>query len=305
MKNLSPKLRHFSTLFIGSAAYFAWFWFFVGLRTEHVFLYCLLVGLYYVHPSARRVALAFVPFVIYWILYDSMRVMPNYEVNPIHVAEPYYFEKNWFGINAPEGHLTLNEFFKTRHTPFWDVVTGFFYLTWVPVPLLFAIWLLRNNKPLFLKFSYAFLFVNVLGICGYYLYPAAPPWYVEHYGFEVIYNTPGNAAGLLEFDRLLGVEIFTGMYKKNASVFAAIPSLHAAFPMMCLLFGWRLKKPWLNLFFTIIVAGIWFAAVYSRHHYVIDVLIGGALAVFAYLTFEYLSEKPAAKKWFAELEQKI
>jgi hypothetical protein len=309
MKNLSPdsifSMRQLLVLLAGSAAYFAWFGFLVGLRTEHIFLYLLMVGLYCANASTRRVVLAFVPFVIYWILYDSMRIMPNFEVNPVHVAEPYYFEKNWFGINTAEGRLTPNEYFITRHTPFWDIVTGLFYLTWIPVPLLFAFWLLRYNKPLFLKFSYSFLFVNIVGICIYYLYPAAPPWYVEQYGFEVIYDTPGNAAGLLNFDRLLSVHIFAGIYEKNASVFAAIPSLHSAFPVMCLLYGWRLRKNWLNVFFAVIVAGIWFAAVYSRHHYIIDVLIGGAVAVFSYLIFEFLSEKTVLKKWFTTLANKI
>jgi membrane-associated phospholipid phosphatase len=310
MKNSSPNDSGFSAqqflmLSAGSAAYFSWFGFLVGLRPEHIFLYGLMVGFYYAHASTRKVALAFVPFVAYWILYDSMRIMPNYELNPVHVAEPYYFEKHWFGINTPEGRLTPNEYFETRHIPFLDIVTGLFYLTWVPIPLLFAFWLLRNNKPLFLKFSYAFLFVNIIGILIYYLYPAAPPWYVEQYGFEVIYNTPGNAAGLLEFDRLLDVGLFAGIYEKNASVFAAIPSLHSAFPVMCLLYGWRLKKTWLNVFFSVIVAGIWFAAVYSRHHYIIDVLIGGAVAVFSYFVFEFLSEKTVLKKWFAEMEDKI
>ncbi len=310
MKNSSPNDGGFSAqqllmLSAGSAAYFSWFGFLVGLRPEHIFLYCLMVGFYYAHASTRKVALAFVPFVVYWILYDSMRIMPNYELNPVHVAEPYHFEKQWFGINTPEGRLTPNEYYETRHTPFLDITTGLFYLTWVPIPLLFAFWLLRSNKPLFLKFSYAFLFVNIIGILIYYLYPAAPPWYVEQYGFEVIYNTPGNAAGLLEFDKLLDVGLFAGIYEKNASVFAAIPSLHSAFPVMCLLYGWRLKKPWLNVFFSVIVAGIWFAAVYSRHHYIIDVLIGGAVAVFSYLVFEFLSEKTVLKKWFAEMEGKI
>ncbi|HRI58385.1 MAG TPA: phosphatase PAP2 family protein, partial [Saprospiraceae bacterium] len=292
-------MKHFATLFAGSAAYFAWFWFFVGWRMEHLFIYVLALSLYYFHTTTRRFILAFGVFVAYWIIYDSMRVVPNYEVNPIHVAEPYYIEKAWFGVNTPEGRLTWNEFFKIHHTPFWDIVTGLFYLNWVPIPLLFAFWLLRNDKLLFLKFSYAFVFTNLIGFCIYYLYPAAPPWYVEQHGFEVIHGTKGNAAGLLEFDKLVCINIFAGMYQKNANVFAAIPSLHSAYPVLCLLYGRRLKKTWLNVLFAVFTAGVWFAAVYSRHHYFIDVLLGGAVAVASYLAFEYLSEKTILKKWFA------
>jgi hypothetical protein len=308
MKNLSPEsvtTRHVLLWSAGAAAYFSWFGIFVGLRTEHTFLFIFALALYYIHPATRRFVLAFGVFIAYWIIYDSMRVLPNYEVNPIHVTEPYYIEKAWFGVNTAEGRVTLNEYFETRHTPFWDIVTGLFYLNWVPVPLLFAGWLLRNNKPLFLHFSYAFVFTNLVGFCIYYLYPAAPPWYVELYGFEVKHGTPGHAAGLLEFDRLLGVDLFAGMYRKNANVFAAIPSLHSAYPVLCLLYGWRLKNNWLNALFAVFVAGIWFAAVYSRHHYIIDVILGGAVAVFSYVTFEYLAKKTVLKRWFEQLARKI
>lgn len=298
-------MRHILNISAGSVIYFAWFGFFVGLRPEHVFLYFAVLILYYIHATTQRFVLAFGVFIAYWIIYDSMRVMPNYEVNPVHIAEPYYIEKAWFGLNMPEGRVTLNEYFKTRHTPFWDITSGLFYLNWVPVPLLFAFWLLRNDKLLFLKFSYAFVFTNIVGFCIYYLYPAAPPWYVEQYGFELIHGTPGNAAGLLEFDRLLGITLFAGMYQKNANVFAAIPSLHSAYPVLCLLYGWRLKKRWLNALFVIFVAGIWFSAVYSRHHYLIDVLLGGAVAVVSYFAFEYLSEKTVLKKWFEGFTRRI
>lgn len=298
-------MKHVLTLVAGSSVYFAWFYGLVGLRTEHVFLYFFALALYYVHHTTRRFLFAFGVYIAYWIIYDSMRIVPNFEVNPIHVAEPYTLEKSWFGIDAAGGRLTLNEYFKLYHTPFLDILSGLFYLNWVPVPLLFSFWLLRNDKLLFLKFSYAFVFTNIVGFCIYYLYPAAPPWYVEQYGFEVIHGTPGNAAGLLNFDRLLGINLFAGMYQKNANVFAAIPSLHSAYPVLCFLYGRRLKKPWLNVVFAIFVLGIWFSAVYTRHHYLIDVIAGGAVALVSYYAFEYLSEKTALKRWFAAFVQQL
>lgn len=298
-------MKHVLTLVAGTSVYFAWFYGLVGLRTEHIFLYFFALALYYVHHTTRRFLFAFGVFIAYWIIYDSMRIVPNFEVNPIHVAEPYELEKSWFGIDTAGGRLTLNEYFKLHHTPLWDVLSGLFYLNWVPVPLLFSFWLLRNDKLLFLKFSYAFVFTNIVGFCIYYLYPAAPPWYVEQYGFDVIHGTPGNAAGLLNFDRLLGINLFAGMYQKNANVFAAIPSLHSAYPVLCLLYGRRLKKPWLNVVFAIFVLGIWFSAVYTRHHYLIDVIAGGAVALVSYYAFEYLSEKTALKRWFAAFVQQL
>jgi hypothetical protein len=290
----------------GSLVYFSWFYFLVGLRSEHIGLYLTLVGMYVVHPGTRRFVLAFSAFIAYWIIYDSMRIVPNYMVNPVHIAEPYYLEKYWFGLTDSDGQrVTLNEYFRQHTTAFLDVLSGLFYLNWVPVPLIFSFWLLQNDKPLFVRFSYGFLFTNLLGFFIYYLYPAAPPWYVEQYGFEIRNSTPGNAAGLLNFDAFFGIRLFAEMYKKSANVFAAIPSLHSAYPVLCLLYGWRLQKKWLNVLFTIFVAGIWFAAVYTRHHYVIDVLAGGIVAVAGYMLFEYLSAHAPLKKGFEALLKQI
>lgn len=293
-------------LFFGSLAYFGWNYFFVGLRPEHVGLYVALAGLYVAHPETRRFVLAFSAFIIYWIVYDSMRVIPNYMVNPVHVAEPYNLEKALFGLTATDGQrLTLNEYFAQNTHPFLDVLTGLFYLNWVPIPLLFAYWLFRHNKPLFLRFSYGFLFTNLLGFLIYYLYPAAPPWYIELHGFELHFDTPGNPAGLLKFDAFFGIHLFAGMYSKSANVFAAIPSLHSAYPMLCLLYGWKLQKKWLNIAFAIFVAGVWFAAVYTRHHYVIDVIAGAVVAVGGYLLFEFLTTKTPLRRRINALQERL
>jgi inositol phosphorylceramide synthase catalytic subunit len=274
-------MKKLSAFTLFTVTYFAWFYGLVGLRTEHLTLYCLIVGCYFVHPTTRRFIYAFAVFAVFWILYDSMRVLPNYTLNPIHIQEPYLIEKTWFGVKNTEGPLqTWNEYFKLNPSPTLDFLTGLAYLNWVPI-------------------------TNIIGFCLYYAYPAAPPWYVEQYGFQVIHGTPGNAAGLLNFDKLTGTTIFAGLYQKNANVFAAMPSLHSAYPVLCLLYGWRLKSTALNIFFTIFVISIWFSAVYTRHHYIIDVLAGGVTGLLGYFTFEYLSEKTRLKGWFDRLEKSI
>lgn len=316
MKRLFPELH--LTLFktvgmnqrviflLGSLAYFFWFYGFVGLRPEHVWLYVAVVGLFLFKPETRRFIFAFSAFLIFWIIYDSMRVVPNYLVNPVHVQELYEFEKNWFGIKGVDQQiLTPNEFWVQHAYRALDILSGLFYLGWVPIPLIFAFYLFRKNKPLFLRFSYAFLFTNLLGFVLYYLYPAAPPWYVELYGFEIKHGTPGYAAGLLNFDAFFGINLFAAMYQKNANVFAAIPSLHAAYPVLCFLYGRQLGRWWLNVLFGIFVAGIWFAAIYTRHHYAIDVLLGGLVATCGYFLFEYLAAHTRVGNWLNALQQRI
>ena len=241
-----------------------------------IYIILLFAALLIVRPT-RRFALAFVPWVIFACCYDWMRFFPNYEFNTIDVKGLYDAEKKLFGITATGGQkLILGEYFAIHHCTPADLFAGFFYLCWVPVPLGFSLWLYHKRRyKWFLRFSIAFLFVNLAGFCGYYIHPAAPPWYVIKYGFKPILNTPGNVAGLIRFDQFAGFPVFQSIYGKNANVFAALPSLHAAYMLVTTCYAWASKQSKaLVAVFAVICVGIWCTAVYTGHHYVIDVLLG-------------------------------
>ncbi|OWY19662.1 inositol phosphorylceramide synthase [Sphingobacteriales bacterium UPWRP_1] len=286
---------------IVSVLYWSWFGVVVGLRPEHAAMFFFLIFLYFAHIQTRQFLFAFAVFLFYAIIYDSLRAFPNYLFSTVHTQDLYHADKALFGIYNGAQKLSLNEYALLHNTPVLDVLSGLFYINWVPVPLLFAFYLFLYHKSLCLKFLYAFVFTNLMGIIIYYVFPAAPPWYVEMHGFQLLVNTPANAAGLLNFDAITGTRVFESIYSKGPVPFAAMPSLHAAFPVLCYLYGRQLKKSWLNIAFLIFIAGIWFSAVYSRHHYAIDVLAGGLVAVTAYKIFEQLAQTKPMQAWFAKL----
>lgn len=249
-----------------------------------ILLYAVLIA---VKPT-RKLALALTPWLIFACSYDWMRFLPNYEVAPIDVKGLYDAEKALFGIGTGASTLIPGEYFATHHCTFADFMAGFFYLCWVPVPLAFAIYLyLKGDKRNYLRFSIAFLFVNLLGFCGYYIHPAAPPWYAMNYGFTPILNTPGNVAGLGRFDALLGIDIFHSIYGNNSNVFAAVPSLHAAYMLIATVYAAISKQKHVTtIVFAFICMGIWWTAVYTGHHYIIDVLLGILTAVLGIVILE-------------------
>lgn len=242
--------------------------------------------------AARRLLLCFSPMIVFAILYDFMRVYPNYMVAPIDVEGLYNCEKDLFGIAVGDGNvLTPSEYFDAHHNVVLDLISGICYLLWVPLPLAYAFRLYFTCRyELCLKFLLAFLFVNIVGFTGYYIHPAAPPWYIIQYGTEPILSTPGNVAGLARFDQLVGVPIFHSIYVNNSNVFAALPSLHAAYNPVALYFAWRYGKDytWAAVI-GVVSVGVWFAAVYSGHHYTIDVLLGILTVVVALSLFELIS----------------
>ena len=261
---------------------------FVGFRPEHPLLAILVTALFCLHPQTKKLVIALMPFVVFAVSYDWMNICPNYKVNPIDVQGLYEAEKSLFGISTASGVLTPNEYFNIHNCSFMDFWAGVFYLCWVPVPILFGLSLyFTKQRAVYLRFALVFLFVNLIGFCGYYIHPAAPPWYVMKYGFEPILNTPGDVAGLGRFDAMTGLGIFDFLYSRNSNVFAAVPSLHSAYMVIAFYYSLKAQYPnWLRFIFGVIMFGIWFTAIYSAHHYVIDAILGAGSAVLGIFLFE-------------------
>ena len=95
--------------------------------------------------------------------------------------------------------------------------------------------------------------------------------------------------------------IFDSIYGRNANVFAAVPSLHAAYMVVALAYAIMNRcKGWLIALFAFIMVGIWCTAVYSGHHYLIDVLLGIFCALLGISVFEKGLMKWGAFKRFFE-----
>lgn len=290
-----PSRREIAWCFLLWAAYYGASSFIIDYRIEHFFFSGLFLVCFFASALTRKFAVGMIPFIIFGASYDFMRVYPNYLVNEVDIQGIYEAEKSMFGLTVDGNVLTLNEYFSSNHVPFADFMAGLFYLCWVPVPLFFALYLFCSGKRgLFLRFAWAFLFVNLLGFVGYYVHPAAPPWYMAEYGTEPVFDTLGNEAGLCRFDQLMGINFFHDLYSRNANVFAAVPSLHSAYCLTAFLYALigreRWYVTWMLGFFSL---GICWTAVYTSHHYVIDVLLG----VFLAIGFVLLWEKFLLRIW--------
>ena len=291
-----PTNRELLTLFLCLGIWLVVTALFVGIRPEHPLLIALIAVLFCAHPQTKKLVIALLPFILFAVSYDWMNIVPNYKVNPIDVQGLYEAEKSLFGITTAAGTVTPNEYFAEHHCAFMDFWAGFFYLCWVPVPILFGLSLyFMKQRNLYLRFAIVFLFVNLIGFAGYYIHPAAPPWYVMKYGFEPILNTPGDVAGLGRFDEMTGLGIFDSLYSRNSNVFAAVPSLHSAYMVIAFYYSLKAKYPnFLRVIFGIIMLGFWFTAVYSAHHYIIDAILGASCAVLGIFIFEKILMKWSA-----------
>jgi hypothetical protein len=280
------------TMLLISVGYLVLSAYLVGFRNDQVLLLVLTNGFYFFSTATRKFITAFSIFIVYWILFDYMKAFPNYNYNTVHIRSLYDLEKSIFGIRTGTSVITPNEYWILHQHSFLDVMSGLFYLTWIPLPLSLAGYLFYKNRTQFFNFAFTFLLVNLIGFVIYYLYPAAPPWYSQQYGFEFIANTRGNTAGLSRFDAFFNVGIFKSIYEKSSNVFAAMPSLHSSYPLIALYYALKSRvNPALATVIGITMPGIWFAAVYTSHHYVLDVLAGVACAITGIFLVQFMVTK--------------
>ncbi len=251
-----------------------------GLRSDHV-LVGLLGFLDLYNEKSRLFLKVFFPFVLTGVAFDSMRYFYWQGIEGrVHVAEPYLLERSWFGI----GGRTPNEIFLQHHWPALDLACGFAYLVYVAEYLALAVFLFfRSRLARAATFGRAFLLVNLMGFATYFVYPAAPPWYVTQYGLgPARTDVRPTAAAAQRFDALLGTHFFDSMYGRGVDVFGAIPSLHVAYPLIAALLAFATAElrwaRWPAVLFFLLIC---LSAVYLQHHYVLDALAGVVYALVA------------------------
>lgn len=289
-KKLSPVVL--ATFYLALLAFFGVF------RSDHPALATIALILWYAGPRLRFLFDFLLPLLLVGVIYDSMRIYSDLIRGPIHVREPYFFDKTLFGINTPEGRLTPNEWWQKHTHPILDLISGFFYLCFISIYVLVCMFFCfrlprtgtATRAPEWIRAQayrpmWAFFFVNILGYSTYYWYAAAPPWYVAEHGLgPANLAVSASAAGALRFDALLGTHFFTGMYGRAADVFGAVPSLHVAYPLQSVFYAFRYGA--LRAFTLSFYLIMCFSAVYLNHHYILDILWGSLYALLVCVALE-------------------
>jgi len=164
MSNPRSLLSRVPVLAALSALYLLISYWLIGFRPEQLVLVGVVNTLYFASPATRGYVKAFSIFLIYWIIFDYMKAIPNYQFGTVHIESIYNLEKKCFGIHQADGVvLTPNEYFQL-HTRKWaDFLSGIFYLCWIPVPLGFATYLYIKKERQYYYFALTFLLVNCLG----------------------------------------------------------------------------------------------------------------------------------------------
>lgn len=233
---------------------------------------CLFVYAAYM-KRAQRFIKDWVPFIALFLAYEAMRGIANNITGIVHVTELISAESCIFGMIPT---LMLQQFYRN---PLLDWTGGFFYALHFIVPVMFGFILWNRSPENYRKYVFALLLCSYSALITFLVYPSAPPW------FGV------NAERILfHLDGVVGVPFYATIYAFfEPNPFAALPSLHAAYPWLISLFTTKIKRI-KALPVLIFSFGVWFSAVYLGEHYIIDLVAGVAYATGAFFLVEKLAK---------------
>ncbi len=229
--------------------------------------------------------------------YDYLRGLVPQISGKVHVHAMIYFDKFIFG-SVPTNWL--QQHFFNGQIRWYDNVAVVLYSMHFITPLIVALvfWLL--DRTYFKLYMTAMVVLSYLAFITYYLFPAMPPWMAAQQGFlpQVAQITSLTMANFAHPISLPTVYNYVG-----ANLVAAVPSLHAAYPLMTALFVFKKFPRWGWTAFIYPLA-MWLVVMYLGEHYFFDICVAivYVVAVFAVIMewnkiksfFKWIFKKPAA-----------
>jgi hypothetical protein len=174
----------------------------------------------------------------------------------------------------------------------WDYLAWLTYMSHFFTSFIVAGVLWKRDHARFTRFVALFVGLTFLGYITYVLYPALPPWLASQTGhippitriIPVVWDHVGiHGAGAL----------FTGNNQFDNNI-AAMPSLHAAYPMLLLLFFWKRARPAVRAILVAYVLAMAFTLVYTGEHFVLDEVVGWSYAIITFVVGGRLFDRWAA-----------
>ena len=209
------------------------------------------------------------PFVLLILSYEALRGNADGLVANVHIGFPITMDKAMFGGTIPSVWLQ-DKLWDPNHITWYDYLAAFMHPMHFLVPLAVAFVFWMRSQRLYWTFVASYLLLTYAGFVTYVLYPMAPPWYA------------GDIGRIPHVDTILGDVLWRNSVSHplvfvydhfDPNAVAAMPSLHAAFPVLIWLILWKLKPRWgwLAIAYPLLMD---FAVVYMGEHYVTDCIAG-------------------------------
>lgn len=246
-----------------------WVWVLGGL---------LVASLRQLRRFLRGLIVDWLPFIAALMAYDAARAVSDGAGEVPHALPQIEADRFLFFGHVPTVVLQ-RALYTAGHLHWWDYGVWAVYTTHYMVTAVVAAALWRWAPERFRLFRALVVALALAGVATYAVYPSVPPWMAGLHGeIPDVQRIPLHAA------RHLGIHPIGALFERGvhgSNLVAAVPSLHAAFPMLLVLFFWSSGR-WARMVLGAYALLMAFALVYGGEHYVFDVLVGWiyAAAVF-------------------------
>lgn len=248
-------------------------------------LFVLLLVVFVVLGQARAFILRFLPFMLLLLTYDSFRGIADDLNTYVNFWPMISFDQNIFGGVLPTE--TLQNWWWHGRLQWYDFYFYFLYTLHFLVPVLLAVLIWKLQPKAYWEYVCALVGLSFAAFITFVVFPAAPPWMASDLGYiDPIHRISS------DIWYAMGVTNFSEFYANlSPNPVAAVPSLHSAYPLLFVMYAWRLfgfKKSWWLLVYPV---SMWIGVVYLGEHYVVDVVAGALYAVGAYYGAKFVAAK--------------
>jgi hypothetical protein len=241
----------------------------------------------------RGVVFDWLPFAAFLVFYDLSRFFSEQVNITPHVAPQIQVDRWLLGDPIPTVRLQ-HALYHWPHFSWYDYPIWAVYMTHFFATLVVAALLWRFAYPRFRQFRIMVITLAGAGFLTYVLFPAVPPWMASN-----MHQLEHTRRVISDTWQHLGVNTANALVEGHSDFFnqvAAVPSMHAAYPLLFLLFFWAGTRWWVRGPLAAYVLAMAFVLVYSAEHYVADIVLGWIYAVAVFWLVTALGRRRARRR---------
>jgi hypothetical protein len=227
-----------------------------------------------------RTLFDWLPLLVILAAYDLVRANAASLIPRAHLEPMIRFDELIGRGTAPT--VRLQDALLDVEDPHWyDYVCLLVYASHFFAAIVVGAIVYFRARTRFVRYAYTFLVCSLAGFTTYVIYPAIPPWLASKRGaLPPTVRAPDVLWSHIGIDFL--AKVFSGNPKYSNPV-GALPSEHAAYPLLFLLVFWAAASPRWRVVLVGYVAAMAFVLVYFAEHYVFDELVGWVYAGVAFV----------------------
>jgi len=225
------------------------------------------------------------PFIFLYLGYEFLRGLIPYVTSHVHIFPMINIDMRVFGFIPTVKLQAL--LYNPNHLMWYDYVAVTLYICHFVTPMLVGYFFWLKDRKFFKEYTLGILGVAYAAFITYIIFPAMPPWMASNLGY--IPRVKEVTGVVMSHFFQTSITLPSILSFSGGNPVAAMPSLHAAFPLMVFFFLFKWNKK-IGLAFIPYVLGVWFAVVYLGEHYVIDVAMGALYATAIFIIVEKFSK---------------